>query len=80
MNDTTAEVSAGFNEMNQGNALMLEAMTTLQKGSREISVSIDEISGSIIQVNEGAQNVSKMAENNQTAIGSISAVVDEFEV
>ena len=80
MNDTTAEVSAGSGEMNQGNALMLEAMTTLQKGSREISVSVDEISGSIIQVNEGAQNVSKMAENNQSAIDSISAVVDEFEV
>ncbi|GHU39519.1 hypothetical protein FACS1894190_04560 [Spirochaetia bacterium] len=80
MNETTAEVSAGSKEMNQGNAIMLEAMAELQKASREISGSVDEISGSIIQVNEGAQNVSKMAENNQSAIGSISAVVDEFEV
>ncbi|GHV96365.1 hypothetical protein AGMMS50293_26850 [Spirochaetia bacterium] len=80
MNDTTAEVSAGSKEMNKGNAIMLEAMAKLQKGSRQISASVDEISGSIIQVNEGAQNVSKMAENNQSAVGSISAVVDEFEV
>jgi methyl-accepting chemotaxis protein len=80
MNETTACVSAGSGEMNQGNALMLEAMTKLQKGSREISASVDEISGSIIHVNDGAQNVSKMAENNQSAIDSISAVIDEFEV
>ena len=80
MNDVSGEVSAGSGEMSKGNTTMLAEMTKLQGGSREISASVDKIADSIIQVNLGAQKVSALAETNQSAIGNITGVVDEFEI
>jgi methyl-accepting chemotaxis protein len=80
MNDITSEVRTGSKEMNEGNATMLEEMNKLQADSKEISRSMDEMVQSISHINEGAGQVSALAESTQSTINHITTIVDGFEV
>jgi methyl-accepting chemotaxis protein len=80
MNDITTEVKTGSKEMNEGNATMLQEMNKLQSDSREISGNMDEMVKSITHVNEGAGQVSALAESTQSTIKHITLIVDSFEV
>jgi methyl-accepting chemotaxis protein len=80
MNDVTAEVSTGSKEMREGNDSMLKEISSLQNQSREIAGSVSQMAEGINAVDTGAQEISQLALTNQTAITSISRIVDSFEV
>jgi methyl-accepting chemotaxis protein len=80
MNDVTAEVGTGSKEMREGNESMLKEIDALQNQSREIAGSVSQMAEGIQTVNTGAQEISRLALTNQTAITSISQIVDGFEV
>jgi methyl-accepting chemotaxis protein len=80
MNDITAEVKTGSKEMNEGNATVLHEMNKLQSDSREISGSVERMAEGLVRVNEGAGQVSALAENTQSTIQKITEIVDGFEV
>jgi methyl-accepting chemotaxis protein len=80
MNDVTIEVGAGSKEMREGNESMLKEIGSLQNRSQEIAGSVSQMAEGINTVNAGAQEISRLALNNQAAITSISRIVDSFEV
>jgi methyl-accepting chemotaxis protein len=80
MNDITAEVKTGSKEMNEGNVTVLHEMNKLQSDSREISGSMDTMAESLVHVNEGAGQVSSLAESTQSTVQKITEIVDSFDV
>jgi methyl-accepting chemotaxis protein len=80
MNETTTKVKAGSQEMKQGNAVMLEHINRLRTDSTEIAGNLEETTESIIRINQNAEQVSVMADNNLSAIENITAIVQGFIV
>jgi methyl-accepting chemotaxis protein len=80
MNNVTAEVKTGSQEMNAGNESMLREIGSLHGHAREIAGSVSQMAEDINTVNTGAQEISGLALSNQTAITQISQIVDSFEV
>jgi len=80
MNELTSKVSAGSQEMSQGNETMLHEIGSLQASATEISTSMEEVSSGIRKINSGAQEVSGMAAVTQSSINKISVIADGFEV
>ncbi|MDR1421089.1 MAG: methyl-accepting chemotaxis protein [Treponema sp.] len=80
MNEMAAKVSTGSREMNEGNESMLREIGSLQNQAREIAGSVSQMADDIQTVNSGAREIAQLALANQTSIGSISKIVDGFEV
>jgi methyl-accepting chemotaxis protein len=80
MNEITAKVSGGSEEMGHGADAMLKEIDSLQGSAEEIENRMEEITNSIKNLNAGAQEVSELAVNAQTSIEKISDIADTFEV
>ncbi|MDR1931015.1 MAG: methyl-accepting chemotaxis protein [Treponema sp.] len=80
MNDNTAKVKAGSEEMNAGNETMLREMNKLQADSKEIAASLEDMGRGISAINENAGQVSVLAEKTRSTIKEITVFVDSFEV
>jgi methyl-accepting chemotaxis protein len=80
MNDATAQVRTGSREMNEGNESMLREINILQEHAREISVRMAEMTAGINRINDGAQDVSGLAQSNQDRVQKIAAIVKDFTV
>jgi methyl-accepting chemotaxis protein len=80
MNDVTARVKSGSNEMSQGNAAMHREISSLQNQARDIAGSVSQMAEGINIVNTGAQEISRLALTNQEAITAISQILDSFDV
>jgi methyl-accepting chemotaxis protein len=78
MNDVTSQVRTGSREMNEGNESMLREISVLQEHAQDISVRIEEMTNGITQINAGAQEVSGLAQSNQSAVQKIAAIVKGF--
>ncbi|MDR1029616.1 MAG: methyl-accepting chemotaxis protein, partial [Treponema sp.] len=71
MNDITLHVGAGSKEMNEGNESMLREVGFLQNQAGEIAGSVSQMAEDIRTVNNGAQEIDRLALANQTSIRSI---------
>ena len=80
MNEVTAKVSEGSKEMGQGNEAMLKAIDALQKSAGEITTNMEEMFKGIMNINEGAHEVSNMAVDTKSSIQKISRIADGFTV
>jgi methyl-accepting chemotaxis protein len=80
MNEITAKVSSGSQEMGQGTQDMLKEIDALQDNAGEIEARMEEISGNIKKLNIGAQEVSELAIDTRSSIEMISGIADGFEV
>ncbi|MFP3090792.1 methyl-accepting chemotaxis protein [Treponema sp. TIM-1] len=80
MNETTTTVETGSRDMKQGNAVMLEHINRLRTDSTEIADNLEEVTESIIRINQNAEQVSAMADNTMSAIENITAIVQGFIV
>jgi methyl-accepting chemotaxis protein len=80
MNETTAKVSGGSQEMGRGAQAMLGEIDALQESAGEIESRMEEMSGSIKHLNSGAQEVSELSVSVRSSIEKISDIADGFEV
>jgi methyl-accepting chemotaxis protein len=80
MNEITAKVSVGSEEMGRGAKDMLKEIDSLLGSAGEIESRMEEISGSIKKLNIGAQEVSELAIDTRSSIEMISGASNEFEV
>jgi methyl-accepting chemotaxis protein len=79
MNDITAKVSGGSQEMGRGAQSMLKESDALQESAGEIETRMEEMSGGIKHLNSGAQEVSGLAVTARSSIEKISDIADGFE-
>jgi methyl-accepting chemotaxis protein len=79
MNEITAKVSGGSQEMGQGAVAMLKEVDALHGNAGEIEARMEEISDSIKRLNIGAQEVSELAIDTRSSIEMISGIADGFE-
>ena len=80
MNDVTARVKDGSNEIDKSNESMVREIGVLQSSAGEILTNMEEVSGGIKNVNSGAQEVSSLAAATRSSIQKISAIANGFEV
>jgi methyl-accepting chemotaxis protein len=80
MNEITAKVSGGSQEMGRGAQAMLGEIDALQGSAGEIESRMEEMSGSIKHLNCGAQEISELAVTAHSSIEKISDIADGFEV
>ncbi|MDR2433208.1 MAG: methyl-accepting chemotaxis protein, partial [Treponema sp.] len=80
MNDTSASVKTGSQEINSGNETMLREMNKLKADSTEIADSLEDMAKGILRINESAKQVSALAESTRAAVKDITVFVDSFEV
>jgi methyl-accepting chemotaxis protein len=80
MNEITAKVSGGSQEMARGAQTMLQGIDTLQGSAGEIETRMKEMSDSIKHMNSGAQEVSELAVTAHSSIEKISDIADGFAV
>jgi methyl-accepting chemotaxis protein len=80
MNEITAKVSGGSQEMSRGAEAMLREIDTLQGGAKETESRMKEMSDSIKSLNSGAREVSELAATAHSTIEKISDIADVFEV
>ena len=80
MNEITVQVSDGSTEISRENTSMINEIDALQNSAKEITVSMEEMSGNIGLINANAREVSDLAGTSKMAIQKISAIADGFEV
>ena len=80
MNDVTARVKNGSDEIDKSNEDMIREIDILQNSAGEILTNMEEVSGGIKNINSGAHEVSDMAAVTQTSIQKISAIANGFQV
>jgi len=80
MNDLTAKVRNGSQEMSQGNETVLKEIDALENVASDISLNMAEVLTGIRSINTGAQEVSALAGATRTSIHKISVIADGFEV
>jgi methyl-accepting chemotaxis protein len=80
MNDLTAKVSGGSQEMDRGAEAMLREIDSLQGSAGDIEARMEEVSGNIKSLNSSAKEVSELAINTQSSIQKISDIANSFEV
>ncbi|MDR0313957.1 MAG: methyl-accepting chemotaxis protein [Treponema sp.] len=79
MNSITAEVRTGSGAMQEGNNAMLSEIGHLQSQSKDISSGMHNITQDMQTINAGAEAVTKLAKDTNTAIVGIKDLVDAFE-
>jgi methyl-accepting chemotaxis protein len=80
MKDLTMKVRDGSLEMNQSSEAMVKEINSLQSSAAEIETRMEEISGGIGTINQGAQEVSSLAAATHDSIEKISGIADGFKV
>ena len=80
MNEHTAKVNDGSQEISHGSSVMLNEINALKTSSGEIMARMEEMSEDIKYVNNGAKTVSELAVNTKSSIEKISAIADGFQV
>jgi len=80
MNEHTEKVTSGSQEMGHGSSVMLKEIDTLKTSANEIMTCMEEMSGGIKNVNNGAQGVSELTVKTHTSIQKISVIADGFQV
>jgi methyl-accepting chemotaxis protein len=80
MNDLTAQVSDGSQEMGRGAQSMLLEIDSLQASAGDIEARMEEVSGNIKSLNSSAREVSELAVNTRSSIQKISDIANGFEV
>jgi methyl-accepting chemotaxis protein len=80
MNDVTVRVRDGSREMGKGSETMLREIGVLQNNAGEITTQMEEMSGNIRNINQGAKEFSGLAASTRSSIQKISTIADGFEV
>jgi methyl-accepting chemotaxis protein len=80
MNEITAKVSGGSQEMGRSVEAMLGEIDALQGSAGDIEVRMEEMSSGIKSLNIGAQEVSELAIDTRSSIERISAIAGGFAV
>ena len=80
MKEHTHKVNEGSQEIDHGSSVMLKEINALKASADEIMVRIEEMSGGIKNINNGAQGVSELAVNTRSSIQKISVIADGFQV
>ncbi|MDR2966074.1 MAG: methyl-accepting chemotaxis protein [Treponema sp.] len=80
MNEINANVTEFSKKMSTGNEVMLNEINMLQNTAEEVSSRMEEVTMGMKRINEGAQEVSRLAETSQSSIEKISIIADGFEV
>jgi len=80
MNDVTARVKDGSDEIGRSNESMIREIDILQSSAGEILTNMEEVSGGVKNINSGAQEVSSLAATTRSSIQKISAIANGFEV
>ena len=80
MNDVTARVKDGSNEIDKSNESMIREIDILQNSAGEILTNMEEVSGGVKNINSSAQEVSSLAAATQSSIQKISTIANGFEV
>jgi methyl-accepting chemotaxis protein len=80
MNDMTARVSSGSQEMDRSAEAMLTEIDALQGSADEIETSMEQMSDSIKSLNSSAREVSELTVSTRFSIQKISEIANGFEV
>jgi methyl-accepting chemotaxis protein len=80
MNDVTARVKDGSNEIDKSNEAMIREIDILQNSAGDILTNMEEVSGGVKNINSSAQEVSSLAAATQSSIQKISTIANGFEV
>jgi len=80
MNELTAKVNDGSNNMSHGSDVMLQEITALKTSAGEIMSRMMDMSSGIKDTNSGAHKVSGLAVDTRSSIQKISVIADGFEV
>jgi len=80
MKDLTMKVRDGSLEMNQSSETMVKEISTLQGSAAEIETRMEEISGGIGTINQGAQELSSLSAATHASIEKISGIANGFKV
>jgi len=80
MKEHTHKVNEGSQEMDHSSSVMLKEINALKASADEIMARMEEMSGGIKNINDGAQGVSGLAVNTRSSIQKISVIADGFQV
>ncbi|HNZ27383.1 MAG TPA: methyl-accepting chemotaxis protein, partial [Spirochaetota bacterium] len=80
INEITAEVKYGSEDMLRGGEQAAAEMHKLDDLTRAITDSMNEMASGAAQVNQAAQEVNKITQKNEESIENLSREVGKFKV
>ena len=80
INNVTAEVKSGSNEMLKGGEQVASEMQSLDNMTRRITDAMNEMANGAVQINNAVQIVQDITQKNQQSIENLASEVDKFKV
>lgn len=80
INNVTAEVKAGSDEMLKGGEQVAREMQNLDNMTRRITDAMNEMANGAVQINNAVQAVNDITQNNKEGIENLAREVDKFKV